>query len=76
MDSNLSRVTPRPIVVPTRDQQGRNPRRDPQTPFRVPTDDTPPGDADDASPESHTDADLPVGHAENDEAGRRLDVTA
>ena len=71
MDSNISRIIPRPVVVPTKDKQ----RKEDRAPFQVTSDDAPPGE-DESISEPRVHGDRTIGQAENAEAGRRLDVTA
>ena len=76
MDSNVSPIVPRPIVVPVGDQHGRNKQgQDGSQSFELADTETPPVEPESPSAERNSDGELPVGHAERDEVGRRLDVT-
>ena len=76
MDSNVSPIVPRPIVVPARDQQGRKKRdQDGSQPFDLNHADSPESVPEGHAAERHAEDELSVGHAERDEVGRRIDVT-
>tara|TARA_R110002126_G_scaffold28577_2_gene95313 strand:+ start:5322 stop:5555 length:234 start_codon:yes stop_codon:yes gene_type:complete len=76
MDSNVSPIVPRPIVVPARDQHGRKKQGQDGSPaFDLNHAESPESVPEGHAAERHSEGDLPVGHAERDEVGRRIDVT-
>jgi hypothetical protein len=76
MDSNVSPIAPRAIVVPASGQQGRNKQGQAEPPpFDLENLESPEVVPEGQVAEGNLDTELPVGHAERDEVGRRLDVT-